>query len=358
MKNRGNIKAMSMRGRAATLCPLLLPALLLLSSCSVIDEDLSNCNQASLNYDLQLVTNMTTELKTELTTQTDIQLANALKEHLSDIFTDFAHDVDLSFYDTQGDSMLLQKDRHIMDANQASYSLNLPMRQYMHLAAANVVDNDVVAIADDGRCHRSVLQQVVGDTIDSHSTGLFTARQPMDVLDNVSQNFDVHLYMANCAAALVIDTRGYEHHGGLRVFSTGFASKFSICDSVFHFAAKPPVVRTTEIALPDGNPERAFCSVTFPSREPNKMSTRNVIETLEPFIAEDGEESLWEFIVYVPQPDGSITMTRLRIRQPLRAGQLKIIKCWIGENGAVISVDPEVSTSVTLDWKPGLIFTN
>ena len=179
-----------MRGRAATLCPLLLSALLLLSSCSVIDEDLSDCNQASLNYDLQLVTNMTTELKTELTTQTDIQLANALKEHLSDIFTDFAHDVDLSFYDTQGDSLLLQKDRHIMDANQASYSLNLPMRQYMHLAAANVVDNDVVTIADDGRCHRSVLQQVVGDTIDSHSTGLFTARQPMDVLDNVSASPD------------------------------------------------------------------------------------------------------------------------------------------------------------------------
>ena len=78
------------------------------TSCSVIDEDLSNCvdvepvEQAELDYELRLVTNMTTELTTQLTTQTDIRLADALKQHLDDIFTDYAHDVDLSFYDTQG----------------------------------------------------------------------------------------------------------------------------------------------------------------------------------------------------------------------------------------------------------------
>ena len=128
----------------------LLPVALV--ACSVIDEDLSNCDRpvppptppgpeeplAEVNYDLRLVTNITTELQTELTTQTDIQLANALREHLSDIFTDFAHDVDLSFYDTQGDSSLLQKDKHIMDASQASYTLNLPMRQYMHLSLIHI----------------------------------------------------------------------------------------------------------------------------------------------------------------------------------------------------------------------------
>ena len=43
-------------------------------SCSVIDEDQSDCGeQAQVNYELRLVTNMTTELQTQLTTQTDIQ---------------------------------------------------------------------------------------------------------------------------------------------------------------------------------------------------------------------------------------------------------------------------------------------
>lgn len=141
-----------------------LLALVLFTGCSAIDEDLSNCKeeeqQAALNYDMRLVTNMMTELTTELTTQTDIELANALKDFLGDIFSDFAHDVDLSFYDTAGDSLLLQKDEHIMDANQASYALNLPMREYMHLAAANVVDNELVSVMNDNRCHKSKLSQV------------------------------------------------------------------------------------------------------------------------------------------------------------------------------------------------------
>ena len=85
---------------------LLMPVVL--ASCSVIDEDLSKCKpEAEMKYELTLVTNMTTELKTQLTTQTDIQLAHEIREHLDSIFTDYAHDVDLSFYDTQGDSVRL-----------------------------------------------------------------------------------------------------------------------------------------------------------------------------------------------------------------------------------------------------------
>ena len=55
-----------------------------------------------------------------------------------------------------------------------------------------------------------MLQQVAGDTIDSHDTGLFTARLPMRVLNGVNQNFDVRLYMANCAVCLIIDTQGHD----------------------------------------------------------------------------------------------------------------------------------------------------
>ena len=61
--------------------PLCLISLLI--SCSVIDEDLSDCGeQAKLDYELRLVTNMTTELRTELTTQTDLQIAEALRDEL------------------------------------------------------------------------------------------------------------------------------------------------------------------------------------------------------------------------------------------------------------------------------------
>ena len=208
-------------------CLFLL--LLTVASCSVIDEDLSNCGeQAKLDYELRLVTNMTTELRTELTTQTDLQIAQALRDELSNVFSDFAHDVDLSFYDTKGDSARLQHDEHFMDANQASYELNLPMRHYMHLATANILDNKLVTFEEDERCHHSILRQIDRDTIDSHTTGIFTARQPMEVLEGIDQNFNVHLYMANCAATLVIDPRGHGQLDKIRVYSTGFATGFNI----------------------------------------------------------------------------------------------------------------------------------
>ena len=304
---------------------------------------------------MQLVTNMTTEIQTQLSAQTTFRLSESLRSHLSEIFSDYAHDVDLSFYDTVGDSVRLQHDRHIMDANQASYALNLPMRQYMHLAVANIVENDLVGMADDEYCHPSKLQQVVRDTIDSHGTGIFTARLPMNVLEGVDQNFEVHLYMSNCAACLVIDTQGHES-AGIKVFSTGFASGFNICDSAYIYPEQSPIVRTMSLTKKDDSDEVGFCSVTFPSPEPKEKEsgrTRTVIETEEPFITQPGQESLWEFRVYVPQPDGSVTETILGIREPLRAGQLKIIKVRLRADGGVDPETPEVGASVTFDWKPG-----
>ena len=274
-----------------------------LTSCSVIDEDLSDCDkQAKMDYELRLVTNMNTEMKTQLTTETDLKLEHALRQYLGGVFTDFAHDVDLSFYDTWDDSLRLQHDEHIMNANQASYTLNLPKRQYMHLAVANIVDDKIVDLVNDERCHRSELIQLQGgtlrsiddDAIDSHTTGIFTARQPMDILEGVDQQFNVHLYMANCAAVLVIDTIG-SGVKDIKVYSKGFATGFHIADSSYVFVSDPPLVRTKVVTSEDDEDgELAFCSVTFPSREPSE--TRTVIETTDPFVSPEVNESLWEFL--------------------------------------------------------------
>lgn len=331
----------------------------ILCACSTIDDDLSACgNEYELDYELRLVTNMTTELQTVLETQTEVPIANALRAHLADIFTDYAHDVDLSFYDTQGDSLRLHHDKHIMDANQASYTLFLPMREYQHLAVANVVNNPIVGIAEDERCHTSMLHQTVNDTIPSHTTGLFTARQPMEVLEGVDQTFNVRLYMANCAAALVIDPRDHDI-SNLRVFTTGFAKQFNICDSIYLFADKDPLVRTERIKAEQSD-LTAYCSVNFPSREADDdevsgsvASRRTVIETEEPFISQPGDHVLWKFVVFQKTSEGKITLTELGLRRPLRAGQLKIVKCYVNDDGTITTDDMTVGVSVTLDWHDG-----
>ena len=332
---------------------IVLMTVMALSACSSIDDDLSNCppdeENYQMDYELRLVTNISTEIHTQLGLETNVELAAKLREHLSGIFTDFAHDVDLSFYDTVGDSLRLEHDQHIMDANQQSYTLNLPMHQYMHLAVANLVNNPVVSLNDDERCHPSHIENTTADTISSHSTGLFTARLPMDVKEGLDQSFHVRLYMANCAAALVVDPREYDV-SSLRVYTTGFATKFNICDSTYTFASQSPIVRTDKVTT-DNADELCYVSVNYPSREPK--ATRSVVETTEPFIAKEGDETLWQFRAYITKADGTITETVLSLRQPLRAGQLKIIKGYVTGDGAIHTDDQTVGVSVTLDWQEG-----
>jgi hypothetical protein len=66
--------------------------------CSWVDDDLSDCEtEYTLDYELRLVTNMTAELQTQLSLDTDLAVSTALKDYLSNTFTDYAHDVDLGF---------------------------------------------------------------------------------------------------------------------------------------------------------------------------------------------------------------------------------------------------------------------
>ena len=289
---------------------ILLSACWLMAGCSVIDDDLTDCyddQQFQMEYQLKLVTNMTTELQTQLTTMTELSVANALETHLKDIFSDFAHDVDLSFYDTEGKMERLQHDQHIMNANQSSYTLTLPMRKYMHLAVANIADNAVVGLVNDKQGVTSMLQQTAPPVngkgiLPSHTTGLFTARQPMEVLEGVDQTFNVRLYMANSAATLVLNPKG-QTFTDIKVYTTGFANDFLIKDSTYVYE-----------------------------------STSTLIEADK---------------VYLTKADGKVTETVLDIQEPLKAGDLKIIKGELDDDGAVRPYDSTVGVSVTLDWNNG-----
>lgn len=315
-----------------------------LAGCSMIDEDQSDCGlQSEIDYELQLETTLTAELQTQLGTEINTPVFYVLKDFLKDIFSDFAHDVDLSFYDVVGDSIRLRHEKHVVDANQVTYTLNLPMRDYMHLAAANLTDNRLVDLVNDEHCHPSMLHQVEGDTIDSHETGIFTARLPMRVLGGVNQHFNVRLYMANCAVCLIIDMQGRDA-SQVKVFSTGFASDFNICDSVYRYSSRSPMVRTK--MLDPGNGEVAFCSVNFPSRDPS--------------VPQREDEKLWEFRVYAPSSKAigtrvgnTITETILSVKEPVGAGEVRILRCGLGEDGGLKTDNPDVGVSVTLDWKEG-----
>jgi hypothetical protein len=331
-------------------------------ACSTIDDDLSNCivpdpeppvpeeQTYELDYELQLVTNINTEIATQLNTIAEAYIADALRTHLNTVFTDYARDVDLSFYDTENNQERLSHDQHVMNASEKSYTLHLPMREYMHLAAANLRDNSVVELTDDERCPTSKLATIPTgkDTIDSHTTGLFSARLPMRIIEGISQQFHVSLYMANCAEALVLDPRDHDFKE-IKVFTTGFATQFHINDSTFSFSEKSPIVRTVKVD--SESEELCFYSVNFPSKEKEEM--RTVIETEEPFEETASDETLWQIRVYITLENGTVTESILNVREPQRAGQFRIIKGYLGDSGEVKTENQTVGVSVTLNWNDG-----
>lgn len=333
------------------------------TACCLVDDDLSDCDKAShVDYELRLITNMTTELQTQLSTQMELTpVATALKEHLKRVFTDYAHDVDLSFYDVKEDSVILHKEEHIMDANQSSYTLFIPVRRYMHLAVANLQPANPdgtpstreVFLLGDEKCHTSHIEQPVNnvkDVLPSHTTGIFSARLPMDIMEGVDQHFDVKLYMVNCASAVALDTLG-SGIKAIQVYSTGYANGFNLADSTYYYKFNPKV-SAKEVNVADGR-FVCFCTVNFPSRDVE--STKTVIDTDDPYVSDVAEEALWQYMIYTTTADGSITETILGVKLPLRAGQFKLIRAKVEADGSVLPREAYVGASVTLKWneRPG-----
>lgn len=305
-----------------------------LASC--IDEDLSECgHDYRIDYSVRLRTNITTEISAELTTPTEQAFGGRLQDALKDVFTDHARDVYLAFYTDDGS--LSQHEQHQMDASEASYTLYLPVKDYRHIALANADAEPLVAIDGKAGLKTLALQQDA-DTIDSHSVGLFSARRPMHVEDR-DQDFDVTLYMQNCASCLVLspgDNRPDEVWG----YADGFADGFEADDSTYVFD-RNTVVRE-RLLRDEATGLYGLYAATFPSRA--------TAPEVSPLRRASG--ALWRIYVYV-RMNGKITQTTLSVAEPLCAGQLRIVKGVIKSDGSIATNTQSVGVSVKLDWKPG-----
>lgn len=303
---------------------------MLLSSCSIIDENLDDCGiNNKIVYRLKLITNIQTELDQQLGSADERPVANALRQSLNGIFTDMAHDIDLSFYNT--DNIREKHEQHIMNASQAEYVVYLPERDYRNLAVANITNaTNVTLESDDNTPTTMKLLQQQGDTIDSHTTGMFTARKTIEVC-NCTESFNVELYMANSCAALVVDTAGVGIRG-MKVLTQDFATSFAVSDSTYAYQANP-LIRSVEVPT-NGQPYTCHYAVSFPSRH-----TRS--------------DGLFRIKAYVTLPDGTTTENIITVEQPLMAGYLKIIKMKMKPNGSLTPLSQDVGVSVTLNWKQG-----
>lgn len=327
-----------LRTLGAWACWVALPTMV--AGC--IDEDLSDCgNDYELAYTLKLETTLEVQLNHELTTVLERDLGQRLQAALSNVFTEHAHDVSLMFFGE--DSTCMHSEVHYPDASEVSFSIYLPIDEYMHLAVANNEEaGNFVEIAHNDFAPHTLLRSMAMDTVPSHVTGLFTTRMPMHVKD-YDQSFHAHLYMQNCATVLVLDPNDVDVKD-VRGAVLGVAHDFLIRDSIYSFPTADIPVRAERLAE-TGNRLKCLYSVNFPSRDYPLLSR-----------ADDKQTAAWRYHVYVTLSDGSVTETTLYFKEPLQAGDLKIVKGSINSQGAIVPNNPEVGVSVELNWNQGGVF--
>ena len=283
-------------------------------SCTLIDDDLTVCGKNyQLNYEMRLVTNMDIELDLVLNAVTDSVVKRMLRRDLSTVFSDHAHDVDLSFFRTADGERSYYRNE-IIDDNRSSFTFYLPKESYRHLAIANIDDALTVEKTDSLSREYLSLRNIAGDTLPSQSTGLFSARLDMEVQDSIDQEFDVHLYMVNSAMALIIDTTDCTVRD-INVFTTGTGCGFNLNDSVFDFSRKP-VIRAKQVKTTDDPSAISPYNQTFSQATASKetmLAYTSVNFPSDNVLTADG---FWQVYVYVTMPDNKVTQNILKIGNP------------------------------------------
>lgn len=310
---------------------LLLTVGVALSLSSCIDEDLSDCGvDYKINYTVLQRTNLQTEINSQLSSTAGEQaFGTQLYSALSGVFTDRAQDLAMSFY---SNNVLEHSELNTVNASSASFTIYLPILEYRHLAVANADAETVVALSGTDSPLTYSIDQPATDTIATHTVGLFAGRLPMTI-ENTSQEFNVNLYMQNCAVALYIDRNGYTATS-ISAYTTGMATSYAVSDSTYSFTRSQQVVRNTFISA---DSYYGFYAASLPSAD----STT------------DTESGIWQITVYATMPSGSTTRSVLHVSAPLQAGALKVITARLTEDGRIVTQASDVGVSVTLDWKPG-----
>ena len=328
--------------------------------CSLIDEDLSVCGtDFELAVQMQLVTNLDLELETKLSAETDVYTRTVLHDYFSHIFTDHAHDIDISFYSTANEE-LVYSIQDTIDANQSTYTFFLPKDNYYAIALANIVENGVATLVDQDNSRMAQLKTPSSDTIATQRTGLFVTQREIYVQDTADQKIDLTLHMASSAVALVIDT-GTVRVNGIKSILCGTAGGFMLRDSLFEHD-KPKVTRMeriTESATVKGQRSKVKGERTMRAPQEDADTARYYLMGCASFPSPDEPTlgSYYQVKVYVELEDGSTTETVLSLYEPLQAGELEIIRLELQDDGSVKPTqNSEVGASVTLDWKEGNTF--
>lgn len=322
--------------KALTTALLLL---LTLQSCTFIDDDRSDCETSfSLNYQLRVVSNINLQLSEQLQMSTGSQTLATLNSYLNPILQPTASAVHLSFFPTDG-SDPVHYDRETAGLRTA-FSLSIPAADYRHIAVIGQEDPSIF-IKDNTSAETTRLTQFLNDTVDSHNHAALAGTLDMSVTNNTNQSWEINLYPADAAVAVVMKKN--PNVVRTRVFLADLATSFTPNDSTWHWEHNS-LVRTDAVEV-TGTDSVAYCGIAFPSR-------MEAPGTIDPDVAA-AKGAVWRVVILSDLPNGTTTRSVLYMTEPLKAGDIRVIRIHVNDDGGVSTSDSNVGASVTLDWKKG-----
>lgn len=301
---------------------------------SCINEDLSDCGSyCDFNF------RFTTELEMEWIVNSHLsagaaeqEMSRLLIEKLDPVFSGKIYHLEVPFFESESRATAHYETVEAGGGNEVNYSLYLPQGTYRHHPVANAVTEPACGTTTCDCLDNYTVRYVDGDTIDSFTYGIYHGA--LDVgIDGSDKNMHIPLCMTNSAVALVLSPAV----DSVESYIVNTAAGFSSADSTYDFST-PTVVRTSRL-LTDSLV--ASYGVCFPSRGEEDAVQRAA-----------SDEEYWQMHVYVTR-GGKTTRNVLSIRESLAAGEPKILKARISDDGEIIYTGTEVSVSVSLDWKPG-----
>jgi hypothetical protein len=332
---------------ARTIAAAGLLAAMALTGCSMIDEDISKCNnRIRLTYELLLDPEIIQELEDELDLHADEDIRAMLKDYVDGVFTNYARDVDLFFYDTEDSMSLLRSMSETMNSASNTYAISMPIRSYMHTAVANVkVSENVHFVAQDRFPTAQLEHEKAGNYYTPQKSGLFSAHRQLDIGQKANQRFRIKLNMVNSATALILDTGKATEVTDIRVEVEGMATAFNLADSTFVYT-DGAVFSTEEFSI---GYKHCYAAVHFPSR----LSETDLEESGTKADPEYDPHKPWHWIVYATLEDGTVTRSVLDMAPSVLAGQLKIRNAFVMDHGEVGSNEIGLSINVQLNWQEG-----
>ena len=317
----------------------VLLLLLTLQSCSLIDDDLSDCETTfSLTYELRVVSNINLQLSEQLQTGAGSRTLATLNNYFSPIMQPTASEVRLGFFPTDGGAPVYYT-RHTQGLRTA-FSLSIPADNYRHVAVIGQEDPSIF-LRDTTEARTERLSQFLNDTVDSHNHAALAGTLDMSVANNANQDWEIDLYPADASVAVVMKKNPKVTR--TRVFLADLATSFTPNDSTWHWEHNS-LVRTDAVDI-TGTDSVAYCGVAFPSR-------MEAPGTIDPNVAA-AKGAVWRVVILSDLPNGTTTHSVLYMAKPLKAGDIRVIRIRVNDDGGVSTSDSNVGASVTLDWKSG-----